>query len=431
MIAASDAPAAIQSSADAVCDGTDDNVEIQAALDAGRPILLSEGTFWINGNSGQRVIMPSNSIIRGQGPQLTTVKLQPADLGNGTLFPILNSWGVIGTVGTDVARVSDVTIADLTIDGNEANMTSNGNANQGECIDTKYTDRLKVTNVHLINGNADGVDMDYSGGVLTNLTIKDCRGSGVHLSGGVPVAADYGASKWVVVQGLDVETCGWGLNRSGFDVTQDSAYSVFQGATIRDCHFGFDIAGNRCIVSNVICHDNTMRLQGDENILDGAVAIGGDNVGLSGMLIVLGAGNLVSNIRYSGFSGWTITGANNQMMNVYSDSFTAATVTSTATETRLTNVHTGVTPTTDAASGARWSQSQSDDGASEDNGMATIADGSSSVVVNHGVWASPTSIVVSPRSLEAIAVTARTATTFTVSRAGTTGALDFDWAASL
>lgn len=67
----------------------------------------------------------------------------------------------------------------------------------------------------------------------------------------------------------------------------------------------------------------------------------------------------------------------------------------------------------------------------EGSGTDTIADTTSTKVVTHGLAAAPTSVRVSPRGNEMIWVSARTATTFTVSRAGTAGALSFDWDATL
>src|SRR5690554_4981596 len=252
VIAAADAPAEVKAAADVVCDGVDDNVEIQAALDAGRSVVLSEGTFWINGRVGGRVLMPSGSVLRGQGPQRTVIRLQPADLGNETLFPPLDSWGVVGTLGTAEAPVEDVTLADLTIDGNHQNMLTNGNENQGECFNGRHTVRLKVTNVHVVNANADGVDLDFCSGVLTNVSALNCRGNGIHLSGGFPAGPDETATRWVVVQGADFEGCGFGFTRYGFDITTDSAYNVIQGITCRGNRATCAIAGNRNVVTGLI-----------------------------------------------------------------------------------------------------------------------------------------------------------------------------------
>ena len=67
----------------------------------------------------------------------------------------------------------------------------------------------------------------------------------------------------------------------------------------------------------------------------------------------------------------------------------------------------------------------------EARGTATIADAASSVVVSHGLAVAPTSAVATARGNEGVWVSARTATTFTISRAGTAGALAFDWQAEI
>ena len=64
-------------------------------------------------------------------------------------------------------------------------------------------------------------------------------------------------------------------------------------------------------------------------------------------------------------------------------------------------------------------------------GNASIANAASTAVINHGVSGTPTVITVTPRGGELIWVSARTGTTFTVSRVGTTGALAFDWRVDL
>ena len=62
-------------------------------------------------------------------------------------------------------------------------------------------------------------------------------------------------------------------------------------------------------------------------------------------------------------------------------------------------------------------------------GTATIADTASTAVVTHGVSTAPEVVCVSPRMGELIWVSAIAATTFTVSRVGTSGAHTFDWRA--
>ena len=64
-------------------------------------------------------------------------------------------------------------------------------------------------------------------------------------------------------------------------------------------------------------------------------------------------------------------------------------------------------------------------------GSATIADTSSNVVVTHNVKGTPLAATLTARANEAVWVSERTSTTFTISRSGTSGALIVDWQAQI
>ena len=80
VVAASNASTKIKAAADYVCDGTADQTEIQAALDAlpagGGKTLLSEGTFYLSAT----VTLGSNKTLEGQGG--STILQQAADAAN-------------------------------------------------------------------------------------------------------------------------------------------------------------------------------------------------------------------------------------------------------------------------------------------------------------------------------------------------------------
>lgn len=67
----------------------------------------------------------------------------------------------------------------------------------------------------------------------------------------------------------------------------------------------------------------------------------------------------------------------------------------------------------------------------EASGTDTIADTSATVGVSHGLTETPTSVTITPRGNDTLWVSARGASTFTVERSGTSGALDFDWKAEV
>lgn len=62
-------------------------------------------------------------------------------------------------------------------------------------------------------------------------------------------------------------------------------------------------------------------------------------------------------------------------------------------------------------------------------GTNNIGDTTTSRAVNHGLPTTPTTVVLTPRAGELIWVSSRTSTQFIVTRTGSTGTLNFDWAA--
>ncbi len=81
VVAASDASPAAKALADYVCDGLDDQVEIQAALDAlssGGTVVLSEGAFNCSGS----LVPAATATLLGQGPDKTSLKFSRNGLLN-------------------------------------------------------------------------------------------------------------------------------------------------------------------------------------------------------------------------------------------------------------------------------------------------------------------------------------------------------------
>jgi len=70
VVAASDANAQWKANADYICDGTADEVQINAAVAANTTILLSEGTF----NTSAYILINSGAELRGMGIGKTTIK---------------------------------------------------------------------------------------------------------------------------------------------------------------------------------------------------------------------------------------------------------------------------------------------------------------------------------------------------------------------
>lgn len=100
-----------------VCDGTNDQVEIQAAITAlavtGGKIVLSQGTFYIAAGSAAPEITSSNITLAGRGMGVTTIKAT----SNGERLLFINA---------TATAINNVIISDLTIDGDYTVLGSGG-----------------------------------------------------------------------------------------------------------------------------------------------------------------------------------------------------------------------------------------------------------------------------------------------------------------
>lgn len=166
----------------AVGDGTTDDTEaIQAAIDAaglagGGVVYLPPGTYSVKRSSPARsynyslLIKHSNVTIEGAGRGATTIRM--ADGENATILrTVINNTGIDGPL----ARALDnIRIANLTIDGNWANVTWAGPTGMESAgiydqngLTLSTTSNSRVENVHIKHIAQDGL----SGGSNRNLTI--------------------------------------------------------------------------------------------------------------------------------------------------------------------------------------------------------------------------------------------------------------------
>jgi len=103
VVAASDASAKSKAQADYVCDGTDDQVEIQAAIDTEKHVKLTEGTFVLS----NRLQLDSDTLLEGSG--------------FGTVLKMANNANAVSVI--NAVGVNNVIVRSLKVDGNRANNT--------------------------------------------------------------------------------------------------------------------------------------------------------------------------------------------------------------------------------------------------------------------------------------------------------------------
>jgi hypothetical protein len=153
--------------ADYVCDGTDDQIEINQALSAisslGGCVLLLEGTYNITGH----ITIYSNGWLRGSG--YGTVVRYSTNMGSDYAVSIKNYDHTIGN--------TNIRVSDLTIDGNGSGQTYHHFG-----IYLKNVTRAFVDHVYVHDQTCWGIRFDFSSGVHVsdvfvnsyNISTGDC-----------------------------------------------------------------------------------------------------------------------------------------------------------------------------------------------------------------------------------------------------------------
>ena len=195
--------------ADYVCDGVDDQVEIQAAIDAayvagGGKVSVLDGTYNITGN----INLKSFSALFGQGAGTI---LKVPDNTNSTHLKIIN-----------IEDCAYVHVSDLKIDGNKANQSSgreDGIYIKGLTSHVKITN-LFIYNIYGVEGNGIFVeDVPYDISIRGN-TVNHIQDDGMDVNG----------MTHSEVVGNYIHDCG----DNGID-TEGAEYTTFVGNVIYDC----------------------------------------------------------------------------------------------------------------------------------------------------------------------------------------------------
>lgn len=154
IVAASDAPSKVRARADYICDGTDDDVQIQAALDAlsQGTVLLTEGTYTI----GASIEMRTKKGLIGIG--ISTVLQSKNSLDD---HVIDNSSGSLQYF---------CILRDFRVVGNDANNTT------GDCVHANMAHTWWMENLHLDDGAGRGIDISGdASNIALNNHIINCR----------------------------------------------------------------------------------------------------------------------------------------------------------------------------------------------------------------------------------------------------------------
>lgn len=468
VVAASDASAKVKAQADYVCDGTADDVEIQAAIDAlpasGGKVMLSEGTF----NVANTISLKSNMSLEGNS--WATILKQVFD----SAVPVLK--------GLDL---SNVLIRNLAIDGNK---TTNL---QGLCIQLDGVQMAILDSLYLHDAQQQGIDLAGTNRrtqdiYITHCLFKDIDKQGVlgHTSaadriwvvdnvfiavdtdGETAVIHPYNDNNyWHILNNRIVGGAGLYAIEIGHG-TSDANYNRVQGNIISDLaasNLGGIVAwkGQRTIIKDNVLINIPAGARGAIGLLTSFSCIIANNL----ILYSKRHGIHVENSYYNIISGNHIHYSSQELANTYSDilltdnGVTLAqlnTITSnlcvslTATKSKygiredvatcaynlilgniVRNHGTAEISTQAATTVVRGNIGY----VTENSGTATVTAGTTSVNVTHGLATTPTRVILTPTTDtggKRYWVSAKGATTFTITIDSThTSDISFDWRAQV
>lgn len=279
VIAANDSE--IKTQADYVCDGTNDHLDIQAAIDAlpatGGEIQLLDGTY----NIEVALVLDSYQALRGCGRStiLTTTTLN-LDL-------------IIVTGGSGTEKVG-INISDLCINGTAGGTTIHCG------IIWIYVDNSRIDNVWVQNCGQQGLRMDTSdGNIIINSTFSGCTSHGIYA-----YQSNYGVFRGNVCQG----------NSAGIQVSESNYAVIAENNCGAGNTYGIYLdASNYTTVGTNVCIANDYY---------GIYSDGGDNNVISGNVIYQSGRNGIEVISDNTVVANNFISASSQTTtNTYSDIF--------------------------------------------------------------------------------------------------------------
>jgi len=230
VVSASDSAANAKFVADYLCDGVNDEVQINAALLAvsaagGGVVLLPAGTFSID----DAILMQDDTTLRGSGWQTKLVFVD--HLGADSSHPVISN--VDRTGGN-----SNIVVENLYCDGNKGTTgtpkqvgwdttafpDTDGQGNRG-CFSFRTVTNITVNRCRIDEAWATGIELEQCTGF-------DITRNRIHKSADDGIGINIGSSEGSVAQNIISE------------VAKDRAYGGGSGIEIQDGVFGVTVAGN-------------------------------------------------------------------------------------------------------------------------------------------------------------------------------------------
>lgn len=440
VVAGAGAPAAVKAQANYVCDGTADNVEIQAAIDA-----LTASRTWIETvkligsfSITTAVVLTDYTRLDMSEAHLTLANNSDSDMIYATGASYVHVFG--GNLDGNAANnagtihcvhfatvlyslIQNVRVTGSNFDGIRVDTSSSRisitscfaeySTRMGIRVSSSY--RVSIVSNHVRNNSYSGIDIDsFSSGIeIIGNTTEANSGNGIFVeesSRGVMIMGNH--SRENTGDGID-------LNQEAAETLQSI---VVEGnwAYRNTCH-GIRVSANQnsttardIVICNNIVAENSYGSVGTYN----GISVGASGTGVVTNVSVIG--NMCTDRQVTPTQGYGV-------------SIAAAGVTGAVVKDNdLRNNATGAI----SDSGTSTAIKQNQGYVTEISGSATVPNTATSVVVTHGLATTPTRVQITPRENPSNAITfwwvdTLTTTQFTINVDADPGAsgLDFDWRA--
>jgi parallel beta-helix repeat protein len=225
VVAASDSSWRGRQSADYICDGVSDQVQINDALDwlvsdgrTGGKVMLLEGTYVID----DHILMPSNTQIEGQGPS-TVIKIKDGYTlpGYGSkLYMIANKDGSSGN--------SRLRVAHLTLDGNKAHTSETAYI---WTILWWYASDSAVEDVQSVNSPAHDIEVYGSRNRVVGCRMRDARTGGLRVIDGSSCTVTDNVIENCGTHGISVSKLSGSVCNNNVSTGNEFGISVYECAS--------------------------------------------------------------------------------------------------------------------------------------------------------------------------------------------------------
>jgi len=248
VVAASDSEHKFE--ADYMCDGTDDHVQIQTALDAlpatGGSVALLDGSYSVEVS----LVLVSYQTLRGQGRN-TILTTTTANLD------------IITATGAGGSEKVGILIADLCVDGDL------GGANANHAIIFSYVDRSHITRCWVRDITNEGMQLSLCDSlIIGENTVVNCAWAGIYFEDCLYCTCENNlveASGWGIEFLMATLSPQWCVVRG--NICYDGEYGIYMGTVLNmivsdnvcynNSDHGIRVSGDHCTISANECYQNT------------------------------------------------------------------------------------------------------------------------------------------------------------------------------